>query len=40
MVVQGTVQFVLQPFRQAFVANDDDGLQVVGNSPVFPALFR
>ena len=40
VVVQGAIQFFLEDFGEALVAHNNDGLQVVGNSPVFPALFR
>jgi hypothetical protein len=40
VIVQCALQFFLESFGQAFVAYDDDGLEVVGNGPVFPALFR
>jgi len=40
MIIQCALEFFLQSLGKAFVANNDDGLEVVGNRPVFPALFR
>ena len=39
MIVQRPFQFLLQPFRQAFVADHDDRFEVVGDGAVFTALF-